>query len=269
MAISASLLGAWVGARLDDEIPYTPSLRPVALVTSIAIFAMIAFPLFTSAQSGVSATVALTEAQGAPQRTVNATITLAPRDAADGAKWFTVTAWQGDGRLVVDRLERVAEGVYRTTKPIPVHGSWKANVRLHKGNSLVALPIYAPRDTAIPVAGIPALARFERAFQSDKKLLQREAKVQDDAITYAGYATVLGLALLLIAMLAWGIHRVGVTAGRKRDTPPPDWAREPEPEPEPTPLNGELPAWARPRADPAAQAAEDLPARVPEHESVR
>jgi hypothetical protein len=268
MAISASLLGAWVGARLDDEIPYTPSLRPVALVTSIAIFAMIAFPLFTSAQSGVGATVALTEAQGAPQRTVNATITLAPRDAADGAKWFTVTAWQGDGRLVVDRLERVAEGVYRTTKPIPVHGSWKANVRLHKGNSLVALPIYAPRDTAIPVAGIPAPARFERSFQSDKKLLQREAKTRNDAITYAGYGTVLGLALLLIAMLAWGIHRVAVTAGRERDTPLPDWAREPEPEPEPERLDAELPAWARP-CEPVGNGAGAQSEWASERETVR
>jgi hypothetical protein len=268
MAISASLLGAWVAARLDDAIPYTPAGRPVALVASIAIFAMIGFPLFTSPQTDVHATVALAEAQGGPQRTVDATITLTPRDGADGAKWFTVTAWQG-GRLVVDRLERVSEGVYRTTKPIPVHGSWKANVRLHKGNSLVALPIYAPRDTAIPVAGIAAPARFERSFQSDKKLLQREAKTQNDAITYAGYGTVLGLALLLIALLAWGIHRVAATAGRERDTPPPDWAREPEPEPEPERLDADLPAWARPRTDPVAPSAEDLPELAPEHETVR
>jgi len=271
MAISASLVGAWVGARLDDDIPSIPALRPVALTASIAIFAMLAFPLFTSAQTGVRAAVALTEVQGGAQRTVDATITLRPRDAAEDATWLTVTAWQGDARLVVDRLERVSEGVYRTTQPIPVHGSWKANLRLHNGNSIVALPIYAPRDTAIPVAGIAAPARFERAFQSDKKLLQREAKVRDDAITYAGYGTVLGFALLLIALLAWGIHRVGATAGRERDTPPPDWASEPEPEPAPDPahLNGDLPAWARPRTDPAAPAAEDRSERAPEHESVR
>ena len=263
MAISASLLGAWVAARLDDEIRYTPAGRPVALAASLAIFAMIALPLFTSSQTDLRASVALSEVRAGPQRTVDATVTLRPRDGADGAKWFTITAWQGDGRLVVDRLERVSEGVYRTTKAIPVHGSWKAIVRLHKGSSIVALPIYAPRDTAIPVAGIAAPARFERSFQSDKELLQREARTQDGAITYAAYGTVLGFALLLIALLAWGIHRVAATAGRERDTPPPDWAREPEPEP--AQLNGELPAWARPRTDPVAQPTE----APPEHETVR
>jgi hypothetical protein len=269
MAISASLLGAWVAARLDDEIPYTRAGRPVALAASIAIFAMIGFPLFTSSQTDLRASVELSEVQAGPQRTVGATITLRPRDGADGAKWFTVTAWQGDGRLVVDRLERVSEGVYRTTKAIPVHGSWKAMVRLHKGNSIVALPIYAPRDTAIPVAGINAPARFERSFQSDKELLQREARTQDDAVTYAAYGTVLGLALALIALLAWGIHRVAATAGRERDTPPPDWAREPEPEPEPERLDAELPAWARPRTEPGAPSGDALPDWAPERETVR
>ena len=267
MAISASLLGAWVAARLDDEIPYTPAGRPVALAASIAIFAMIGYPLFTSSQTDLRASVELSEGQAGPQRTVDATITLRPRDGADGAKWLTVTAWQGDGRLVVDRLERLSEGVYRTTKAIPVHGSWKAMVRLHTGNAIVALPIYAPRDTAIPVAGIAAPARFERSFQSDKELLQREARTQDDAVTYAAYGTVLGLALLLIALLAWGIHRVAATAGRERDTPPPDWAREPEPEPEPERLDADLPAWARPQ--PVAPSGEDLPAWASDRETVR
>jgi len=270
MALAASLLGAWVGARLDDDIPYDRSLRPVAIGASLAIFAMIAFPLFTTTQTGVRGSVQLTTAQSGPQRTVNATVTLTPRDAADGAKWFTVTAWQGGGRLVVDRLERVSEGVYRTTKPIPVHGSWKANVRLHKGNSIAALPIYAPRDTAIPVAGIAARARFERAFQSDKKLLQREAKTQEGWITSAGYGTVLAIALALIALLAWGIRRVGVTAGRERDTPPPDWAHEPEPAPEPPAHDAALPEWARRRPDPVARGDEELPDPAQrEHESVR
>jgi hypothetical protein len=231
---------------------------------------MIAFPLFTTAQTGVRGSVQLTTEQSGPQRTVNATVTLTPRDAADGATWFTVTAWQGGGRLVVDHLERISEGVYRTTKPIPVHGSWKANVRLHEGNSIVALPIYAPRDTAIPAPGIAAPARFERSFESDKKLLQREAKTQENWITNAGYGTVLAIALALIALLAWGIHRVAVTAGRERDTPLPEWARDPEPAPKPPPSDAELPEWARRRPDPVARGGEERPDRAQrEHESVR
>ena len=37
----------------------------------------------------------LTDAQGPPQRRVNAQVKLTPADAAEGAEWFKVTAWQG------------------------------------------------------------------------------------------------------------------------------------------------------------------------------
>ena len=254
MAIAASLLGAWIGARLDDEIPYDRSLRPVAIVASLAIFAMLAYPLFTSTLTDVRGSVQLTNVTPGAGRTVNATITLSPRDAAEGATWLTATAWQGGGRVVVDRLERVTEGVYRTTQPIPVHGKWKTMVRIHKGNAISALPIYAPRDTAIPVAGVAAPAQFERRFYSDKELLQREAKTQEAWITNTGYGVVLAIALMLIGLLAWGIHRVAVTNGRVRDTPLPEWAREPEPAPAPPPLDVDLPAWARRPAEPATHA---------------
>ena len=260
MAVAAALLGAWIGARLDDDIPYTSAGRPIALVSSLAIFAMLAFPLFTTSLTDVRGSVQLTDVRPAPERTVNATVRLDPRNAAESATWLTVTAWQGGGQIVVDRLQKVSEGVYRTTKPIPVHGKWKAMVRVHRGNALSALPIYAPRDTAIPVAGVAAPAQFERRFFSDKELLQREAKVQDNWVGNLGYGVVLTLALMLIAMLAWGIHRVAVTNGRERDTPPPDWALpEPEPEPQPDPRH-ELPAWAQrpPEREPAQRSTESV-----------
>ncbi len=256
MALCASIVGAWIGARFaSDEMPYSKGLRPVVVPAALAIFAMLAFPLYTQPTKGMRASVALSTVQGGPQRTVNATVTLSPRNAADHANWLTATAWQGGGQLVVDRLKRVSEGVYRTTRPIPVHGDWKAMIRMHKGNSIVAAPIYAPRDLAIPAAGIAAPARFERGFQSDHKLLQREAKTNDASITYAAYGTVLAITLLLMAMLAWAIHRVGVTAGHERDTPPPEWSL-PEPEPEPVaPAANDLPAWAQRPPEPVTYSA--------------
>jgi hypothetical protein len=242
MALAASLLGAWIGAKLaSDEIRSSPALRPAAATAALAIFALLAVPLFTETKTDVRAQVELREARSGPQRTVDATIALRPRDAADDATWLTVTAWQGDGRLVLDRLRRVAQGVYRTTQPIPVHGTWKAMVRLHTGGSLVALPIYAPRDTAIPAREIPAPRRFERRFRSDRELLQREARTRDEAITYAAYGTVLVAALALLALLAWGLHRVGATAGRTRDTPPPSWWQAPaRPAPQPAPVASDV-----------------------------
>ncbi|HVF80218.1 MAG TPA: hypothetical protein VNA28_18135, partial [Solirubrobacteraceae bacterium] len=269
MAISAGLLGAWIAAHLDDDIPYDRSMRPVAVVASLAIFAMLAFPLFTQADTDLRAAVELTQVTGGAERTVEATVSLQPRDAAEGATWLTITSWQGGGRVVVDRLEKVSEGVYRSNRAVPVYGKWKTFVRMHEGNSIIALPIYAPADTAIPLEGVAAPARFERPFYSDKDLLQREAKTQASWVWNTGYAVVLTLALALIALLAWGLHRVAVTNGRQRDTPLPDWAREPAPQPAPS-LDGELPEWARrPTADPAGQAGEALPERTErEHEIV-
>jgi hypothetical protein len=245
MAICASLVGAWIGARLSDDIPYSTALRPVVVPAALAIFAMLAFPLYTNSSTDARGSVVLRDVRSGPERTVDATVTFSPRNTADNAKWLTATAWQGHGRLVVDRLQRVSEGVYRTTQPIPVHGSWKALIRLHTGNSITGLPIYAPADPAIPVGGVAAPRRFERRLHSDHQLLQREAKTQEAAITYGAYGTVLTITLLLIAMLAWGIHRVGVTAGGTRDTPA-EWTEpEPEPEPEPVSPDSELPAWAQ------------------------
>jgi len=152
--------------------------------------------------------VVLTETQPAPEREVTARVTLQPRAAADSAEWLTVTAWQGDG-LVVDRLRRVGAGVYETTQPIPVHGNWKALVRLHAGRSLTALPIFLPRDEAIPAEEVPAPARFERAFVADHRILQREQKPAPAALTAIGYATVVSIAPSLLALLAWGLHRLG------------------------------------------------------------
>jgi len=136
-------------------------------------------------------------------------VRMSPPDAAADAEWFDVTAWQGGG-LVVDPLERVDEGVYRTTEPIPVHGDWKTMIRLHDGNSLTAVPIYLPRDAAIPVGEVPAPAHFTRTFGSEHKLLQREQKDGSPVLVVIAYSTVAGITLSLLALLAWALHRLAV-----------------------------------------------------------
>ena len=139
---------------------------------------------------------------------MHADVTLNPRDAADDAEWLTATAWQGDG-LVVDRLERVGPGRYRTTEPIPVHGNWKALIRLHNGNSLTAVPIFLPSDEALPAKEVPAEASFERTFVADHEILQREQKSAAPGLTAIAYSVVVAIALSLLGLLAWGLHRLG------------------------------------------------------------
>ena len=44
-----------------------------------------------------------------------------------------MNSWQG-GALVVDPLQQTGPGTYKTTKPIPLDGSWKTeSLRTEKG----------------------------------------------------------------------------------------------------------------------------------------
>src|SRR6185503_18695722 len=132
----------------------------------------------------------------AQQREVRATVRLDPPDAAEDAAWLQTTAWQ-DGKLVVDRLERVGNGVYRSTRAIPVYGDWKTTLRLQDGRTVAGLPIYMPKDTAIPAPEVPARAQFTRPFVNDHDLLQRERKKDAPGWLWAA-AAIIVLALYVI-----------------------------------------------------------------------
>ena len=232
-ALAGSLVGAWIGARLGaaaDPLASSGaasprgarphSLRIAAVAGAAAIFAIVGYSLHKPAPEGVSAGVTLEDVRGGESREVEATIALRPADAADGAEWVTVTSWQGGG-LVVDRLERIGPGRYRSNEPIPVHGEWKALVRIHRGNTLGALPIYMPEDTAIPAREVPATASFTREVIADHEALQREQKPAAPGVSVIAYLAVMLVALALLALLAWGLHRIGVTAGASPDREPP------------------------------------------------
>ncbi len=90
---------------------------------------------------------------------------LDPAGSADGAEWISALAWQGGGSRLEHpaRVTRPAPTV-RTIRPVAVHGEWKAFLRLHDGRSLRALPIYMPRDSAIPAPEVPAEPAFVRSF---------------------------------------------------------------------------------------------------------
>ena len=105
--------------------------------------------------------------------------------------------------------------MYRTTKPIPVYGGWKSTLRIQQGDALISMPLFMPKDEAIPAAEVPAKPNFTRAFQSDKSVLQREAKQGvSPALTLSAYLTVLAIALALIALIAWSLLRVDRGEGR-------------------------------------------------------
>jgi hypothetical protein len=212
MAVAGSLIGVWVGSRLSITPQATPRpLRIAAVTAAVAVLSMTGYALVRTHSDPARATVTLAETQGGAQRMANASVRFEPADAADDANWLTVTAWQGGG-LVVTPLKRVGEGRYETTEPIPLYGDWKTLVRLHKGNQLSAVPIYLPADEAIPVKGVPAPPQFTRSVQGDHTVLQREQKATSGALTAIAYLVVASIALGLLALLAWGLHRLGGAA---------------------------------------------------------
>ncbi|HYI35091.1 MAG TPA: hypothetical protein VEX39_00675, partial [Thermoleophilaceae bacterium] len=227
-AMSGALLGAWAGSRLSlTPAPGLPSLRRAAVVGAAGVAALVAFALYKPADEGVRAQVALTDVRGGADRTVNADVRLSPTGAADDAEWLTATAWQGEG-LVVDRLRKVGPGHYRTTEPIPVNGNWKALIRLHNGNSLTAVPVFLPRDQAIPAKEVPARAEFTRTFVADHQILQREQKAAASWLTIAAYLVVVAISLALLALLVWGLHRLASGGGGAPRPPREAAARAPE-----------------------------------------
>ncbi len=212
-AIAAGVVGAFVGTTLRAPRDGRQALLPqplVALGGVVAIAAVIGVGLQTSPAKDVRAQIATrTISEDSSGRTISATVKVTPASAADNHDWLTVTSWQGKGKLVVDRLEKVSDGVYRTTKPIPASGTWKTMVRMHKGNSLVTAPIYMPADSAIPAPEVPASAQIDRPFISDKKVLQREAKDGVSGTTWAiGYGIVGAIAAFLTLVLGWAMVRL-------------------------------------------------------------
>jgi hypothetical protein len=212
-ALAGSLIGAYIGARLGaDDIPQVSGLRWAGLAGAVAMTALVAFALHAPSEpTGAVAKVTLHDVVKGPERTAIVTARMIPADAADGATWLTATSWQGGG-LTTNRLKEIGPGVYRSTEPIPIHGDYKALIRMHTGNSIMGLPIYAPADAAIPAPEVPAPPEFVRPFISDHVLLQREAKTNDPAVTAGAYGIIGFCTFLLLVSLAWGLHRIRVTA---------------------------------------------------------
>jgi hypothetical protein len=217
-AVAAGIVGGFIGGSLvgrsgalisrEDGRRLVRADRVAALTGGLVLMAVIGWALPMSTNGPERAQVALKDIDSGKERTVAATIRLEPRDSVDDPEFMNVTAWQGGGS-VVDPLEKVGPGVYRTTKPIPVYGGWKATMRIQQGDALISMPLFLPRDEAIPAKEVPAEANFTRGFLADKKVLQREAKQGvSSALVLTAYLTVLAIALALIALIAWSLLRV-------------------------------------------------------------
>ena len=213
LALIAGLAGAIAGTllalSLKGALPGRALTRGLALGSLLLVMAVVADGLITTPPQGLRASVRLTDVGPGRGREVAVRARIRPASAAADARWLTITSWQGGG-LVVDRLRSLGNGLYRSTEPIPVNGEWKTTLRLQSGRTIAGLPIYLPADRAIPAAAVPAPSRFQRAFVSDKQILQRETKRGVPGwLTTVAPLVVLAIALSLLAILAIGLGRLG------------------------------------------------------------
>ena len=221
--IAGGALGGLIGRAL---LPETAAREPVArgfqVAIGVGVLIALFYPFPTNADIDGSATLSLNESAQTEGRRVDARISLEPNDLAEDSEWFNVSAWQGGGSVVVEP-QRVGPGEYRVPVPIPVYGEWKSLIRLQRGRSLMALPIFMPKDDAIPAPEIPAEDGITRDFVSDKELVLREAKDVEGPLVYGSLSAVATIALLWVAAIGWGLRRMdgvpGSRTGRGRTRP--------------------------------------------------
>ena len=217
--VAAGAIGGLLGSGLRGKLPQVNVARIAFGVGLLTIVALVGTFLVTSEPKNLRATVTLEDAAPSPNREVTANVRLDPPDAADDANWIQLTSWQGGGRKIVP-LERTGPGTYESTEPSPAYGEWKTLLRLHEGDSLLAIPVYLPEDKAIPAPAVKAEPEFTRTFVDETNILQRELK--DDVpgwISIVASLLVLAISLSFIFALAWGLGRAA--GGASRDTPPP------------------------------------------------
>jgi hypothetical protein len=216
VAVLTGVCGALFGMVLTGQrLPGRRIGIAVVALTVLVIGGAVANGLHITVPKQNTATITLTDQPAPPgQRMVSADVLITPPNmVSDHPEWLTILSWQGrmqhDRGLVIDRLDRVGPGHYRSTRPVPVWGSWKTLMRVQDGYTMTAVPIYEPADDAIPAPEVPALASSTRPFVQEITILQRERDQNAPLWLFTtGSIVVLILTLMVITALTWGAGRI-------------------------------------------------------------
>jgi hypothetical protein len=216
VAILIGVCGAMFGLVLTDrKLPSRALGIGLVVLTVLAIGGATANGLRYHVPESATATITLTDVPATGgQRQVNADVQLTPANLlSDDPNWVSILAWQGhlenQRGEVVENLEKVGPGHYRTTNPVPVWGTWKTLLRVHDGDMFTALPIYLAGDPGIGAKEVPAEASMTRPFVQEITILQRERNPDvPQALWLVGCLIVLVCTLILIGGLTWGAGRI-------------------------------------------------------------
>ncbi|MBV8982227.1 MAG: hypothetical protein JO086_15095 [Acidimicrobiia bacterium] len=206
MGCAAAVVGAAYAAAIAPSSnvgtagssPGAPMRVPaLAVVAAMVVIALgLAAPL-PRRVSPVTAAVHVVPARRVlPIVGVEATlqVTVKPRSAATDAWWFQATSWQGGGLVIAD-MRRSGPGQWTSARPVPIGGGWKTLIRLHKGTTMMAVPVYFPVDPAV-TPEIPALDRTT-TFANERHYLLREERPG------AGWFADVAETLILLIVGAW------------------------------------------------------------------
>jgi hypothetical protein len=233
VAVLMGACGALFGMVLTGQrLPNRRIGIAVVTLTVLVIGGAVANGLHIVVPDKDTAFITLAEEPSQPgQRMVSADVLLSRPDlVSQQPDWVTILSWQGrmnnQRGLVIDKLERVGPGHYRSTQPVPVWGSWKTLLRIQDGYTMTGVPIYEPADDAIPAPEVPALVSSTRPFVQEVTILQRERDQNAPAWLFtAGSIVVLFLTLMVIAALTWGAGRLNAAD----DAPSPLEEKQPLP----------------------------------------
>jgi hypothetical protein len=230
--VLTGVCGAMFGMVLTGQRLPGRRVGIAAVVLTVSVIgATVANGLHILVPSQNTATVTLTDQPSQPgRRMVSADVQLTPPFVSDHPEWLTILSWQGrmenNRGLMIDRLEKVGPGHYRSTQPVPVWGEWKTLLRVQDGRTMTAVPIWEPADDAIPAPEVPALAQSVRPFVLEVTILQRER--DQGAPTWlftSGGIVVLILTLMVISALTWGAGRLN----NAQESPEPVEEKQPVP----------------------------------------
>jgi len=198
-AFAGGLLRGRTGQRL--RLPRVTALAAVAATTGLLLIpspreASSAMATILTQATGDAQTVTARDGQRVTVRTYTVRVQLTPADAAQGADWFRVAAWEGGSILNVP-LQQVDRGVYVAARPIPVGGDWKSMVYLGKGAVLAAAPISFPAEPDQGLTWITVQPQRTAPLASAQLLLMREAHGGGSAMASIAYA------FFAVAVLTW------------------------------------------------------------------
>lgn len=205
VAVGSAILAAAYARAAGRQRSAPPLNGWLVGAAAVAVVACIALPM-PRGTGEVTADVRVERVDNL----ANLTVTLDPPNAAEDARWFQASSWQGGG-LELSEFEKVGPGRYQTERPVPVSDGWKTLIRLHRGGELMAVPVFLPADPEIDEPEIPAVDRVA-PFERESKYLLRETHSGSAWFAYVIYG------LLLLAMTAWA---AAFTIAVRKITPQP------------------------------------------------